>query len=417
MGRAIVPGRSFSLPVACLAAGIGLFVSTGESPAQQPANSSRAAPPASQMGEAAQRESARQWSLENDGCHSDTWYRREGIAMQLAIAFDQAVKEHAAGTDALAWLQPGQQAVSSPLVPERQNRERPLFHEGFRTLSGTTLYDESQAMEKSAERLLAAGNREGVAEDVAIVCLKIAQGYLNHDKPQYRAVACEFLSLFPLQISDERLLERLSNECREDLLAHLPREVIDEGPCPPLRGGGDSAKAFDGARLVMECSASADRTTTRTVRHPAPAYGVFVADVARQTLAVSTDFKFQDARTFDVWWRGYGNKDCRRRLWYWAVRWKNLPLEASPPPAIGQSKVAVTTPAPSRVSVETDFPALVAAIGPDEGLKTLLLAASPAVAVQSGGSTWPIRVGMSPRIRVGMRRSPRTPPNGLVLKG
>ena len=172
MGRAIVPGRSLSLPVACLAAGIGLFVWMGESPAQQPANLSKAAPAASQMGEAAQQEAARQWSLENNGCHSETFYRREGIAMQLAIAFDQAVKEHAAGTEALAWLQPGQQAA------ERQNPECPLFYEGFRTLSGTVLYDKSHAMEECAQRLLAAGKREGVAEDVAIVCLKVAQSYL-----------------------------------------------------------------------------------------------------------------------------------------------------------------------------------------------------------------------------------------------
>jgi hypothetical protein len=112
------------------------------------------------------------------------------------------------------------------------------------------------------------------------------------------------------------------------------------------------------------------------------ANGVSVADVAREALAGAIGFEFQDAKAFEIWWQG--NKDCRHRLWYWAVRWERLPVVVTPPPSAANAKTPIATPV-YKVSVETEFPALVGELGPEEALKTLLLANNAgAVAAQSG---------------------------------
>ncbi len=266
----------------------------------------------------------------------------------MPAAFDKAVKEHALATEALAWLKPGQTAVDSSLNFGRQIAKHAPFYgwslRGIGTLeSGPTLY-RSQAMEDFVK-----GLRATRRSDEAAVCLKFAQAYLNHADPRYRAIACEFL-------------------------AHFPLEMIDMGLLPAIaRRLGDSATAFDGATFGM---GQQDTFITHC------ANGVSVADVAREALACGTGLQFRDAKAFDVWWQGNG--DYRHRLWYWAMRWERLPYPPPTPPGADPSKTPVATPM-GKVSVETEFPTLLAAVGPEEGLKTLLLATNPrAVATQSG---------------------------------
>jgi hypothetical protein len=320
MGRAVISRRWFSLPIASLAAVVGFSLSMGEIAGQKSVilpNANTVAGPTADA-------------------------QRQEVARQLAATFDQAVKEHAAATEALAWLKPGQTELVSSLVPGRPIPKHPPFYGSW----STGLY-QSQTLENCVKQLLAAGRNDELA-----VHLEFAQRYLNHDQPQYRAVACEFLSYFPLQMIDRGLLPVIAQRL------------------------GDSAKAFDGARLVM--GQQADFITRL-------ANGVSVADVARAALAGATGFQFPDARAFDVWWQG--NRDCRHRLWYWVMRWERLPMAAAPPPGAGQWTTPVATAA-SKVSVETEFPALVAALAPDEALKTLLLAGNPgAIAAQSGAKT------------------------------
>ena len=276
--------------------------------------------------------------------------QRPEVERQLAAVFDQAVKEHAFATEALAWLKPGQTEVVSSLNSGRQIAKHAPFYgwslRGIGALeSGPTLY-QSEAMEDFVKGLRATGRG-----DEAAVCLKFAQAYLNHADPRYRAVACEFLAHFPLQVIDAGLLPAVAQRL------------------------GDSALAFDGATFGCDQRAGYIHVTRC-------ANSVSVGDVAREALVCGTGFQFQDAKAFDVWWQG--NKDCRHRLWYWAMRWERLPIAPPTPPAADPSKTPVVTHT-GKVSVETEFPALVAAVGPEEGLKTLLLAPNPrAVATQSG---------------------------------
>ena len=318
MVRKTVLTRRWFAGFALLAAAIGLCLSAGPGNAQEPAVWSRADAAPSQVSDA----------------------ERAEIARRLANTFDLAVKQHAAATQVLAWLKPGQCELVSSYNRAIPVPEHPPYYSG---LAG--LY-RSEAMENLAGKLAATGRR-----DEAAAYLRIAEGYLNHRQPQYRAVACEFLAHFPLQ-------------------------VLDSGLLPPLGERlGDSATAFDGAQSVMG-------QQTTGIRRIVP--GVSVADLAEAALHAATGHGFQkDAKAFEDWRQG--NKDYHHRLWYWALRWSYLPW-APPPPEVLASKTPVAYPA-SRVSVETEFPALVGELGPEEALKTLLLAYNVgAIAAQSKAS-------------------------------
>jgi len=315
MARKTVPTRRLLSIFSLLAGAIGLFLSVPLGNAQQPANLFKADAVRDRVSDA----------------------ERAEIARRLANAFDWAVKQHAAATEVLAWLKPGQTEVVSTLAQGRPVAKHPPYYEGC-----AGLY-QSEAMENLVKKLTATGRRDEVA-----AYLHFAQSYLNHQQPQYRAVACEFLARFPLEMIDGGLLPTVAQRL------------------------ADSAPAFDGARFGMGQQAT---YITRLVN------GVSVADVARAALAGATGFQFQDAKTFDIWWQG--NKDCHHRLWYWAVRWALLPVVA--PAGVAESKTPVVTPR-YKVSVETEFPAVVLVLGRDEALKTLLLANNPdAIAAQAGG--------------------------------
>ena len=193
MGRAIVLRRWFFLPVAVAAAVIGLWSSTGENAAQQAANLPRGDAVAGPIGDA----------------------QRQAVARQVGAAFDQAVEEHAAATQALAWLKPGEGAVYQSFA-EPVPQHHPFRYWSLGRLQPMLL--ESPTLENLVKKLTAAGGKDEIAD-----YLHFAQRYLNHGKPQYRAVACEFAGHFPLQ-------------------------VIDAGMLPSLgRRLSDSATAFDGA--------------------------------------------------------------------------------------------------------------------------------------------------------------------------
>jgi hypothetical protein len=271
------------------------------------------------------------------------------IDRRLATTFDRAVVEHAAATNALSWLKPGQSSVISTLAQGRPLPQHPPFHcwslgwvpGQHRDAGGPVLY-RSEAMERLVKRLAMPEEKDRVAAYV-----HLAPSYLHHQRPQYRAVACEFLAYFPLQMIHDGLMPAIAQRL------------------------GDSAAAFDGASFGL------GQQATFITRRP---NGVLVSDVARTALACATGFQFHDTAAFDAWWQT--DKDYRHRIWYWTMRWAALPVIV--PPAAAQSKISVAVPA-SKVSVETDFPALVHQLRPDEGLKMLLLANNPgAIAAQSG---------------------------------
>ena len=268
MGRAIVLIRCCLLFVA---AAIGSVVSMGETAAQQPANLPKGGAVAGPTGDAQRQAAARQWAAE------------------LTATFDQAVKEHAAATQELAWLKPGQREMLSSLQsPGSVANHAPSAH----WWPGPAAEGRSQILENFAKKLRAAGRNDEVA-----VCLDLARGYLNHGAPQYRAVACEFVGHFPLQAIDAGLLPAVAERLN------------------------DSAKAFDEARLEWGQMAT---YITRL------ANGASVADFARRALASATGFRFANAKAFNFWWQG--NKDYPHRLWYWAKRWAKLPRVEFPRP-------------------------------------------------------------------------------------
>ena len=260
MGRAIV------LIWCCLlfvAAAIGSVVSMGETAAQQPANLPKGGAVAGPTGDAQRQAAARQWAAE------------------LTATFDQAVKEHAAATQELAWLKPGQREMLSSLQsPGSVANHAPSAH----WWPGPAAEGRSQVLADFAKKLQAAGRNDEVA-----VCLDLARRYLTHSARSIARSPASLSAIFP---------------CKRSMRACCRRS-------PHLN---DSAKAFDKARLEW------GQMTTYITRL---ANGTSVADFARRALASATGFRFANAKAFNLWWQG--NKDYPHRLWYWAKRWAKLP--------------------------------------------------------------------------------------------
>jgi hypothetical protein len=144
-------------------------------------------------------------------------------------------------------------------------------------------------------------------------CLQAAVARLKDPDPKQRALAAEFLAMVPEPTLEQGLIESLA-----PLLA-------------------DKAPAWDGLRVY-----SGQRAGNVSV-HPA---GLMVSQVAQSALATLTPHSFTDAEAVRLWWRSHRN--VRAHPWYWAARWR-------------------------RIRPETDLAAL-APLGPDQGLRMLLVA-------------------------------------------
>ena len=205
---------------------------------------------------------------------------RAQIAKAVAEAFDQAIREHARAAKQLAALKPG--------VPV------PYKHSGGfkawgRPNLGTPWLNRSPAMEDLMAKCLAAREKGLASRTRAYV--EAAGKYLTHKDATYRTVACEFLVWFP-QYAVESDLTPAVGALLTDQAAPFEGVLYDEGQLI----GSSWITRIDG--------------------------GVRVSDLARRALARMTTFHFDNLEAFRSWWPR--NKEYRRRLWYWSLRWRHV---------------------------------------------------------------------------------------------
>lgn len=304
--------RILSFATALLAA-VSVFVSTAAILAQPPAGMAQQAAPVVPV-DAQQQE----------------------LTRRLATVFDQAVKEHTAATEALAWLKPGEWSTDDSEAGKSDFAKHPYFCSWSLRFAPGPVPCRSKSLEEFVRTPL--GKRGNL---IATSIVGIAAGYLNHNDPRYRAVACEILAHFPIHAIDGGFLSTIARR-------------LD-----------DRTKAFDGVVNGLGQRVSIGRARD----------GVSVANFAAAALEHATGFQFPNTAAFDTWWRA--NRNYGHRLWYWAMRWENLPWEPAPSKTHREN-------GPTRVAMEVDLPVLVATVGPEESLKTLLLASNDAVAIQAG---------------------------------
>ena len=257
----------------------------------------------------------------------------EQARAEVARAFDRAVREHTLAVGELAALKPGVEVLY------KQSMGFKPWTRGFWS-DGRPSLNRSAAMADLTTKCWAA-RKKGLTSRTR-ACVEAAGGYLVHKDAAYRTVACEFLAWFP--------------------------QYAVESDLTPAVGVllGDRGAAFEGASLRR-----GQRETTITRIDG----GVRVSDVARLALERMTTFRFAGPEVFRPWWDR--NKEYRRRLWYWSLRWGHM--------------------MPGR---ERAAPADLDGFRPAEALRLLLLAGNdgakladcglPPAAGQYSNQSWPI---------------------------
>jgi len=261
----------------------------------------------------------------------------EQARAEVARVFDRAVREHTQAVGELAALKPGVEVFYKRSMDFKSWGLGPYYSGGRPTLN------RSAAMEDLTAKCLAA-REKGLATRVR-ACVEAAGKYLAHKDAAYRTVACEFLAWFP--------------------------QYAVESDLTPAVGAllGDQTAAFEGASFNQ-----GQRDTSITITRIAG--GVRVSDVARRALARMTTFRFAGPEVFRPWWGR--NKEYRRRLWYWSLRWRHM--------MPGRERAALADLDGFR---------------PAEALRLLLLAGNdgakladcglPPAAGRRGTQSWPVR--------------------------
>lgn len=203
--------------------------------------------------------------------------RRVAIAREVAAAFAQAVKEHAAG------YKPRPPGAGGPSVDWSL-----VCHDD--TKMGGKALNRSAAMDALVAKMAGHAAKADQAEINAYVTA--AGEFLSHAEAPWRAVACE-------------------------LLYRFPRQTVELGLVPAVgRLLDDGAIAFEGADIWLRSVGPAEVT---------PGAKLTVAEIAQRALSAATSCVLPNGKVFQTWWQH--NKDYRRRLWYWALRWRTVKPE------------------------------------------------------------------------------------------
>ncbi|MFO7955952.1 MAG: hypothetical protein R6X33_02510 [Candidatus Brocadiia bacterium] len=147
---------------------------------------------------------------------------------------------------------------------------------------------ESKSLAGIVQRLRALKAREG--PDSLTPHLVEAGACLESEEPALRGAACEFLAHFPVDTVELDLLPTLGQLLNDDAVAY---------PDVPF------AEPHRSAEFQAQMGTS----------------DVRVQDLARVAVRCATGLTFPDADRFQTWWKANG--DYRRRLWYWAQRWRD----------------------------------------------------------------------------------------------